>query len=234
VFANPDFNPAQCNVVAAEHRENRSTAEKHAFDYLTFQVDLFHAQGRLPTNLDEVGERDNDIRYSSRTNICSNAFRDRHNVRHAINELHKLLPPELASTEQAKRLYEYGCVTEMDIVRLVYRPVELQGASKTYDFSRSSMEKRWQQGRSDAGTVLHASPWLAPAPKELGVRVFDVLREDFLSKKQTICRRMPRATWVLNCNPKGDDARRSKIRPTEAGHCETTNRRKRFSRLRNK
>ena len=144
---------------------------------LTFQVDLFHAQGQLPTNLDEVGERDNDIRYSSRTNICSNAFRDRHNVRHAINELHKLLPPELACTEQAKRLYEHGCVTEMDIVRLIYRPFELQGASKTYDFSRSSMEKRWQQGKSDARTVLHASPWLAPLPKELGVRVFDALRE---------------------------------------------------------
>ena len=28
-FANPDFNPAQYNVVAAEHRENRTTAEKH-------------------------------------------------------------------------------------------------------------------------------------------------------------------------------------------------------------
>ena len=105
-------------------------------------------------------------------------------MRHAINELHKLLPPELASTEQAKRLYEYGCVTEMDIVRLIYRPVEPQGASKTYDFSRSSMEKRWQQGTFDARTVLHASPWLAPAPKELGVRVFDVLREDSHSKKR--------------------------------------------------
>ena len=145
---------------------------------LTFQVDVFQSQGRLPTNLDEVAERDKDIRYSSRTNVCSNAFRDRHNVRHAINELYKLLPPELASTEQAKLLYEYGCVTEMDIVRLIYRPVEPQGASKTYDFSRSSMEKRWQQGTFDARIMLHASPWLAPAPKELGVRVFDVLRED--------------------------------------------------------
>jgi NTE family protein len=161
-----------------------NTPLEYVLDYsprrsrLTFQVDQFHAQGRLPTNLDEVSERDQDIRYSSRTNVCSNAFRDRHNVRHAINELHKLLPPELASTEQAKRLYEYGCVTEMDIVRLIYRPDEPQGASKTYDFSRSSMEKRWQQGASDARTVLHASPWFAPAPKELGVRVFDVLRED--------------------------------------------------------
>jgi NTE family protein len=141
---------------------------------LTFQVDVFQSQGRLPTNLDEVAERDKDIRYSSRTQICSNAFRDRHDVRHAINELHKLLPPDLLATEQAKRLYELGCVTEMDIVQLVYRPTEPQGASKDYEFSRASMEKRWQQGILDARTVLHASPWLAPMPKELGVRVFDV------------------------------------------------------------
>lgn len=142
---------------------------------LTFQVDVFRSQGQLPTNLDEVTERDKDIRYSSRTQICSNAFRDKHDVRHAINELHKLLPPDLLCTEQAKRLYELGCVTEMDIVQLVYRPVESQGASKDYEFSRSSMGKRWQQGISDARTVLHASPWLAPMPKELGVRVFDVM-----------------------------------------------------------
>jgi NTE family protein len=160
-----------------------NTPLEYVLDYsprrsrLTFQVDLFHAQGQLPTNLDEVRVRDSDIRYSSRTQICSDAFRDRHNVRHAINELHKLLPPDIASTEQAKRLYEHGCVTEMDIVRLAYRPVEPQAASKTYDFSRSSMEKRWQQGTSDARAALHASPWLAPLPKELGVRVFDVLRE---------------------------------------------------------
>ena len=73
-------------------------------------------------------------------------------------------------------------MTEMDIVRLIYRPVEPQGASKTYDFSRSSIEKRWQQGAFDARTVLHASPWLAPAPKEWGVRVFDVLREASLRR----------------------------------------------------
>jgi len=75
---------------------------------LTFQVDVFQADGRLPTNLDEVAERDKDIRYSSRTQICSSAFRDRHDVRHAINELHKLLPQDLLSTEQAKRLYEFS------------------------------------------------------------------------------------------------------------------------------
>ena len=157
-----------------------NTPLQYVLDYsprrsrLTFQVDVFQAQGPLPSNLDEVNERDKDIRYSSRTQICSNAFRDRHDVRHAINELHKLLPPDLANTEQARRLYEHGCVTEMDIVQLVYRPIEPQGASKDYEFSRSSMKMRWQRGISDARTALHASPWLDPMPKEMGVRVFDV------------------------------------------------------------
>jgi NTE family protein len=157
-----------------------NTPLEYVLDYsprrsrLTFQVDVFHAQGRLPTNLDEVSERAKDIRYSSRTQICSSAFRAKHDVRHAINELYKLLPPDLASTEQAKRLYEHGCVTEMDIVQLVYRPAEPQGASKDYDFSRSSMQRLWQEGASAAQTVLTASPWLAPQPKDLGVRVFEL------------------------------------------------------------
>jgi hypothetical protein len=30
---------------------------------------------------------------------------------------------------------------------------------------------------TDARTTLHHSPWLAPMPKELGVRVFDVVHD---------------------------------------------------------
>ena len=159
---------------------------------------------------------------------------DRHNVRHAINELYKL-PPELASTEQAKLLYEYGCVTEMDIVGLIYRPVEPQGASKTYDFSRSSLEKRWQEGTADARTVLHASPWRAPAPKELGVRVFDVLRDDLLSKNRQFadaCRE-PRECGF--CNRLGEGAPDQREFGQRAQlDCKTMNRTKRFPQLRNK
>ena len=149
---------------------------------LIFQVDLFPARARhRPTNLDEVHERDKDIRYSSRTRLTTNMLRERHDVRHAINELHKLLPPEIASTEQAKRLHDYGCVTTMDIVQLIYRPDEPQGSWKDFEFSRPTMELRWQQGLGDARTTLQASPWLAPMPSELGVRVFDVIH-DVLSR----------------------------------------------------
>jgi NTE family protein len=144
---------------------------------LIFQVDLFPAYGSVPDNLDEANEREKDVRYSSRTRLTTDMLREKHDVRHAINELHKLLPPEIANTEQAKRLYEYGCVTEMDIAQLIYRPMEPQGALKDFQFGRATMEARWQQGFSDAQTTLKVSPWLAPMPKELGVRVFDVMHE---------------------------------------------------------
>jgi NTE family protein len=150
---------------------------------LIFQVDVFQAHGCLPTNLDEVNEREKDIRYSSRTRVVTDMLRERHNVRHVINELHKLLPPELTDTPEAKRLYEHGCVTEMDIAQLIYRPLEPQGASKDFEFSRSTMAARWQQGQSDARSTLQKSPWLTPMPKELGVRVFDVMH-DILARRQ--------------------------------------------------
>ena len=149
---------------------------------LTFQVDVFQGRGQLPTNLQEVNEREKDIRYSSRTRITTENFRQKHEVRHAINELIDILPPDLAKTEQAKRLYEFGCVTEMDIVQLIYRPHEPQGASKDYEFSRVTMNDRWRQGLSDACTTMLAAPWLAPIPTNVGVRVFDVMHDILVGK----------------------------------------------------
>ena len=60
----------------------------------------------------------------------------------------------------------------MDIVQLIYRPMEPLGALKDFEFNRSTMAARWKQGLSDVLIALQASPWLAPMPKELGVRVF--------------------------------------------------------------
>ena len=144
---------------------------------LVFQVDVFQAHGFVPTDLDHVNEREKDIRYSSRTRMVTESLRERHNVRHAINELHKLLPPEIAATPQAKRLYEHGCVTEMDIATLVYRPDGPQGGAKDFEFSRATMLARWQQGLNDARVTLQESPWLAPIKRDVGVRVFDVMHD---------------------------------------------------------
>jgi NTE family protein len=186
-----------------------NTPLEYVIDYsprrsrLTFQVDVFQPAGWLPTNLDEASEREKDIRYASRTQSCTNVARDKHHVRHAINELHKSLPLEIANTEEAERLYELGCVTEMDIVQLIYRPTEPEGSSKDNEFSRSSMEKRWRQGMADAQAVLHASPWLAPMPKELGVRVFD-LRETFSAERERPNNKLPQTESTAPSQPRSD------------------------------
>lgn len=144
---------------------------------LTFQVDLFHARGRQPRNLEEVNEREKDIRYSSKTRAVTRGFCTMHDVRHNINGLWEQLPEHIRETPEAKFLYNFGCVTTMDIVELIYRPNEPQGPSKDYEFSRSTMRERWEQGRTDAQVTLAESPWLAPMPRDVGARTFDVLRD---------------------------------------------------------
>jgi NTE family protein len=151
---------------------------------LTFQVDLFQARGHLPTTLDEVNEREKDVRYSSRTRVATEVLRVKHDVRHNINALHEMLPQELKDTPEAKWLYNFGCVTTMDIAQLVYRPYEPQGASKDYEFSRATMEARWAQGHADACATLAASPWLAPMPNDVGVRVFDVMHDQLMAQSR--------------------------------------------------
>ena len=143
---------------------------------LAFQVDVFPARGPLPCDLDEVSEREKDIRYSSRTRAGTDQFRFTHTVRHHIKNLLAQLPPELMATQEAKTLRHFGCVTHMDIVELIYRPAVMQGKAKDYEFSRRVMQERWAQGHADATATLAASPWEVPMPDDVGVRTFDVLR----------------------------------------------------------
>jgi NTE family protein len=167
-----------------------NTPLQHVLDYyprrsrLTFQVDLFPGYGHLPRNLREVDERISDIRYASRTRLNTDAFEQRHAVRVAINELEKLLPESIKETVQAKRLHEFGCVTEMDVVQLIYRPMSPLGAGKDYEFGRSTMTRHWNQGKADATVTLAAAPWLDPSPPEVSVRIFDVVHDMLISRQR--------------------------------------------------
>jgi NTE family protein len=160
-----------------------NTPLKYVLEYvprrsrLTFQVDVFSASGALPTDLAGVAERDKDIRYSSRTRAGTEMLRTTHDVRHNINQLWDVLPPELRALPAAQALYRFGCVTTMDIVQLIYRPTDAQGHSKDYEFSRKTMRARWAEGLANARATLAASPWLAPMPPELGARTFDVIHD---------------------------------------------------------
>jgi len=68
-------------------------------------------------------------------------------------------------------------------VQLIYRPDEPEGSLQNLEFSRPTMELRWE-GLADARMTLQASPWLAPMPTDVGVRVFDVIQRD---QKRRVC-----------------------------------------------
>ncbi len=169
-----------------------NTPLQYVLDYeprisrLCFQVDLFQAYGQVPKTLDEVIERDKDIRYSSRTRAATEAFQVMHDVRSNAHELWALLPDEIKALPQAKFLSDLSCVTEMDIVQLIYRPFEPQGSAKDYEFSRLTMQARWEQGRQDAEVTMLTAPWLSPVPPDVGTRVFDVLHDVYVAQMQKI------------------------------------------------
>ena len=108
--------------------------------HLIFQVDLFPARGALPGNLNEVTERDKDIRYSSRTRAGTDTLRQLHDLRHSIYMLWERLPDDLRTGPEAALLNEFRCVTTMDIVQVIYRPEHALGQSKDYEFDR----RRWK------------------------------------------------------------------------------------------
>ena len=141
---------------------------------LTFQVDVFAAQGELPSCLDAVAEREKDIRYSSRTRMGVETFRYAHNLRRNIAKLLAKLPDSLKNEPEVEFLNRAACQTTMDIVELIYRPTAIQGPSKDYEFLRTDMLRRWNQGLSDARSSLASAPWLDPAPPDVAVRTFDV------------------------------------------------------------
>ena len=143
---------------------------------LAFQVDLFPARGAMPADLEAVEERRKDIVYSSRTRMGVESFSAMHTLRRHISRLLKRLPAELEGGPDIDALRAVACQTRMDIVELIYRSRDFQGAQKDIEFARATMLERWQQGLSDAIASLDAAPWREPAPPDVAVRTFDVLR----------------------------------------------------------
>jgi NTE family protein len=144
-------------------------------DMLIFQIDLFPARGKLPENMDEVAEREKDIRYSSRTRAGTDNARLRQELRSHIDSFLNRLPVELRKDPVTKRLQELACPKTVDIVHLIYRPPTPQGSQKDFQFSRGTMKRRWQQGYKDARATIAAAPWKAEPSGGDPVRIFDVL-----------------------------------------------------------
>ena len=146
-------------------------------DMVIFQIDLFSAKGCMPQNLFDIGQREKEIRYSSRTRLNTDIFREMQTIRRAIRHLRGKVPPELCDNPDWEFLDSVSCDAAVTIVLLIHRRAAYWTQSNDYEFSRYSMEEHWLSGRADVERSLNDPAWKNRTRPEEGVQVLDLTRE---------------------------------------------------------
>jgi NTE family protein len=142
-------------------------------DTLAFEVDLWSAVGRFPRNLAEVGTRQKEILYSSRTRENTDQFRHLQCLRHGVAKLLDSLPEGEKQSRIATRLAQFADHKVYNLVHLIYRSKRYEGDSRDYEFSRRSMEDHWETGLHDTRRAIkHPEIFERPVDHE-GVMTFD-------------------------------------------------------------
>jgi NTE family protein len=130
-------------------------------DTLCFMVDLWSADGEEPTTLDEVQTRQKDVTFASRSKRHLDDYVATHKLQQKLRELYTALP-EQAKTERGEEdLAELGVGSTLHVVRLAYAGRDWNMAAKDINFSKGSIEWRWDQGYQDALRALNAAGWLS-------------------------------------------------------------------------
>jgi NTE family protein len=142
-------------------------------DTLAFQVDLWNAEGNLPSDLTETQVRQKEIQYSSRTRAATEQYKRAQKLRLAVANLIRQLPDEARKAPDVKMLEQEADDKVCNIVHLIYRAKSHQGIAKDFEFSRRTMEEHWRSGYDDAARALQHPEVLQPPSKSEGVRTFD-------------------------------------------------------------
>lgn len=144
-------------------------------DTLCFMVDLWSADGPEPTTLDQVQTRQKDVMFASRSSRHIDAYVRTRQLQRTARELYEKLPPELQSKAGKDVLAGLGCDATIHIVRLPYAGRDWNMASKDINFSRGSIEWRWEQGYNDAIRAIGQTDWHSLVSDSRGVVVYDMV-----------------------------------------------------------
>ena len=130
-------------------------------DTLAFQVDLWSARGKVPTNVIDAQERVKDIQFSSRTRTITNTQATQQRHRRMLREILEQIPPEVREQSPACRaaaqLATARCVS---VIQLIYQDKEWDGLSKDYEFGAVTMRSHWESGLTDINNTLEHPHWL--------------------------------------------------------------------------
>jgi NTE family protein len=146
-------------------------------DMCIFQVDLFSAKGTMPQTLFDIGQREKEIRFSSRTRLNTDIFCELQAIRRAIRHLREKVPAEFGANSDWQLLDRLSCDAAITIVLLIHRRAAYWTQSNDYEFSRYSMNEHWQAGRDDVEKTLNHPTWTSRTRPEEGVQLLDLTRD---------------------------------------------------------
>jgi len=141
---------------------------------LCFVVDCFSLSGRLPQTMDELEERQKDIRYASHSRRLTNVYTSRQNLQAAIQFLGEKLSPEAKSDPEVQRILELGHSKHFSVVHIIYHGTPFGHSFKDYNFVHTAVNYRMKTGYENAMEVLKNPDWEKKSNKALACSIYGV------------------------------------------------------------
>lgn len=153
-------------------------AELPEGDTLCFMVDLWSAHGAEPVTMDEVSTRQKDVTYASRSQRHIDDYVSTYRLQQKLRELYSRLPKNERSKADRQELAALGVDATLHIVRLPYAGTDWHMAAKDVNFSKGSIEWRWDQGYRDALRAIKHAGWLRFVTDDTAVVVHELPTHD--------------------------------------------------------
>lgn len=150
-----------------------------ARDTLVFQVDLWSARGPVPRSLSEVGDRVQDIRYSSRTRLVTDQMQAYRKMQRLLREVLDKVPANLRDGDPTcKQAAALSSDKRSNIIHLIYRDKPYEQHFRDYQFGLTTMREHWAMGLHDIRGTLNHPRYLAMPDNAAGFVTHDVHRDE--------------------------------------------------------
>lgn len=148
-------------------------------DTLCFMVDCFSLKGCLPMTMDQLEERQKDIRYASHSRRLTNIYASRNNLQSAIHYLGGKLTPEQLEDPEIQKILQLGHKKRFSAVHIIYNDTPFSHSFKDYNFIRSVIDLRLDTGYKQANKVLSKPVWMKQSDKPLCCSIYGVTKGYF-------------------------------------------------------
>jgi len=143
-------------------------------DTLCFVVDCFKLQGHLPLTMDQMEERQKDIRYASHSRRLTNVYASRQNLQAAIHFLGKKLSLEVRNDPEIQKILALGHTKRFSVVHIIFNGTPYAHSYKDYNFVRSAINYRMDTGYKNARAILDNPEWEYQCKKTLDCSIYGV------------------------------------------------------------